>query len=280
VLYLRSQASPYDPFMSSKENTLPKDRLGRLYLFIGVFGCFAPICTFLLAISNFSEPIKLTGVGFVAAFSLLVCAHSYVNLRRTNGAGRIQIGESETVGQDSAAITMNFDPYTDPITDLPNERALNIVLEHQLAECQRTGGERNLSVLAIDVKDFDETRSKYDPEACERLLRFVAEVIHGHLRKMDFLARATDDEFLVVLPTADKLAASEIAQRIAEAFSDLPFDATDDEQLKVRISYGCGSYWHDGETAEQLLNAVRFEKARERCNVPAIGLAIVKDYIN
>ena len=93
---------------------------------------------------------------------------------------------------------------TDITTELPNERAFYLILENQIAEAQRRRDERPLTVLAIDIRNFDEINQQFGHAAGDRALNFVAQVVKDNLRQMDFLARSTGDEFLVVLPTASQ----------------------------------------------------------------------------
>src|SRR5207253_4107332 len=93
---------------------------------------------------------------------------------------------------------------TDPTTDLPNERAFYLVLENQIAEAQRKQGDRPLTILAIDIKNFEDINRRFGHAAGDRALNFAAQLVKDNLRQMDFLARSTGDEFLVILPTASR----------------------------------------------------------------------------
>ncbi|MCV5943055.1 GGDEF domain-containing protein, partial [Escherichia coli] len=63
---------------------------------------------------------------------------------------------------------------TDPLTKLPNERAFFLVLENQLAESQRFRDERPLTVLAVDIRDFEEINRDYGHSTGDRVLSFAA----------------------------------------------------------------------------------------------------------
>jgi GGDEF domain-containing protein len=106
---------------------------------------------------------------------------------------------------------------TDATTELPNERALYLILENQIAESQRKREERPMTLLAIDIRGFDDINAKFGHAAGDRALTFAAQAMRDTLRQMDFLARCTDDQFLAVLPTASKEISHEVISRITAA---------------------------------------------------------------
>lgn len=169
---------------------------------------------------------------------------------------------------------------TDPLTNLPNERALFMVLENQLAESQRFRDERPLSVLAIDLKGFDEANRRYGHATGDNILRHAGETIRDALRKMDFLARATNDEFIIVLPTASESTAKDVVQRLGEVFTESPFEISDHEEIKLWLNIGSATFWKDGESAQQLLNAARLRKQQAKSEQPGNVLWFSKEYVN
>ena len=87
---------------------------------------------------------------------------------------------------------------------MPNERSFYLVLENQIAQTQRNSRERPLTVLAIDIINFDEINRRFGHSAGDRILYYAAGTIKNQLRRMDFSARTTGDEFLAALPTASE----------------------------------------------------------------------------
>ena len=169
---------------------------------------------------------------------------------------------------------------TDKVTSLPNERAFYMVLENQLAECIRHRDERPLSVLTIDIKNFADINQNFGFATGDRMLTFTAEKLTSQLRKMDFLARSSNDEFLLVLPTASEKFATEIMQRIRENFAEEPFGITEEEDMKVWLNFGWATFWQDGDTAEQLLRNARVRKQQSKAEEPSRVLWFPKEYVN
>ncbi len=169
---------------------------------------------------------------------------------------------------------------TDVLTGLPNERALFMILENQLAESMRYRDERPLTVVAIDIKDFAEVNSDLGHAIGDRMLEFVGERIKEQLRQMDFLARSMNDEFAVILPTASEKTALEIMERIKTVFAQTPFAIAENEYLKIWLNFGWATFWKDGETANQLIRNAQLRKQQEKSEEPAGVLWFPKEYVN
>ena len=169
---------------------------------------------------------------------------------------------------------------TDSLTNLPNERAFFMVLENQLAESQRFRSERPLTVVTIDIKNFAEANQNFGFAAGDRMLAFAADNLASQLRKMDFLSRAVNDEFLILLPTASEKFANEIVGRIRDHFATNVFAVSETEEIKVWLNFGWATFWQDGETAEQLLQNARVRKLQAKAEEPGKVLWFPKEYVN
>jgi diguanylate cyclase (GGDEF)-like protein len=169
---------------------------------------------------------------------------------------------------------------TDPLTKLPNERAFHMVLENQLAESHRSRDERPLTVMAVDIKNFDELNRDHGHAWGDRALAFAAEKISSQLRKMDFLSRSMNDEFLIVLPKASERTAKEVVDRIQGCLVSNPMKVSDDEQIKIWLNFGFATFWKDGETSQQLIQAAFMKKQQAKSEAPDNLLVFPKEYVN
>ncbi|MEJ7848517.1 MAG: sensor domain-containing diguanylate cyclase [Pyrinomonadaceae bacterium] len=194
----------------------------------------------------------------------------------------------ETIGERIAPIfrgSMVFErslstALIDPLTGLPNERAFFMILENQLAESHRYRDERPLTVLVLDIKGFSEVNSGFDHATGDRLLGFAADLVKDQLRKMDFLARSVNDEFVVILPTANEKTTLEIVERIKTSFVNSPFEIPEKESIKIGLNYGWATFWQDGETPQQLLQNARLRKRQAKSEDPGKVLWFPKEYVN
>jgi diguanylate cyclase (GGDEF)-like protein len=169
---------------------------------------------------------------------------------------------------------------TDALTNLPNERAFYLILENQMAESQRQREQRPLTILTVDAKSFSELNQKFGHATGDTILLFAAEIIKEQLRKMDFLARSTSDEFLIVLPTASDAVTKEIVGRIEQAFAASPFEIEGEEKIYLELNFGAATFWKDGETAQELLQNARLRKQQAKTSAGNKVLWFPKEFVN
>ncbi len=189
----------------------------------------------------------------------------------------IDMGLLDAIGTRSAPMvlsSMSFEKsqtnaLTDKTTELPNERAFFLVLENQVAESQRKGSSRPLTILALDVRSFDEINRRFGHASGDRVLGFVAQIIKDNLRQMDFLARASADEFVVVLPTASKEISHDVMARIQTGFFGRKLKVTESESVEIELNIGWAAFGTDGETPETLLRVARERKEQSKTSAPS-----------
>lgn len=194
----------------------------------------------------------------------------------------------EAIGERVAPLLLNSftleksisNAMTDSLTSFPNERAFYLVTENQIAESQRYRGKRPLTVLSIDIKNFGKLNSKYGHVAGDKILEFAATLIKTQLRQMDFMARSKDDEFLVVLPTADVKATEEIIARLMDSFATASVEVHQNNSVKLNLHFGAATFIANGETAEQLLSNARLKKQTLKSPKNSKVIWFPKDYVS
>jgi len=85
--------------------------------------------------------------------------------------------------------------YTDPLTDLPNRRALS----SRLAQVVADDGETSAAVFFIDLNNFKLVNDSLGHSVGDKLLQDIARRLRGALRDGDMLARQGGDEFILVM---------------------------------------------------------------------------------
>ncbi len=158
---------------------------------------------------------------------------------------------------------------TDATTDLPNERAFHLILENQIAEAHRNRGERPLTILTMDIKNFDDINKRYGHAAGDQVLNFTAITIRDSLRQMDFFARASNDEFLAILPTASKEISHEVIARVSTSFFGCKLKIAEEHVIEIVLNFGWAAFGEDGETSGQLLSAARLRKEQSKSIDPS-----------
>jgi diguanylate cyclase (GGDEF)-like protein len=101
--------------------------------------------------------------------------------------------------------------HIDPLTGLPNRRALLERLRSEWARIERHGG--HLAFLMADVDHFKEINDTYGHHIGDELLKEVARAIARQCRVSDMPARYGGDEFAIVAPCATAGGAARLAER-------------------------------------------------------------------
>ncbi|GAA4914457.1 diguanylate cyclase (GGDEF)-like protein [Actinomycetospora succinea] len=104
----------------------------------------------------------------------------------------------------------------DPLTGLPNRRALDQHLEEVLA------GTASAAVAMIDVDRFKQINDTVSHARGDEVLRGVATALRSSLRAPDLVARYGGDEFVVVLPETAVGDAAAALGRARSAVAGLP----------------------------------------------------------
>lgn len=142
---------------------------------------------------------------------------------------------------------------TDPMTGLPNARALQIQFEKESARAERN--ESRFQLLMLDLDGFKAVNDTFGHKVGDKLLKEISKVMRGQLRDYDFLARYAGDEFVAIVPETDDRSVQELAQRVERAVTNFVLPIGDGRFARVGISVGAASYPAGGKVLDQLLIA-------------------------
>ncbi|MFC4147360.1 putative bifunctional diguanylate cyclase/phosphodiesterase [Micromonospora mangrovi] len=135
----------------------------------------------------------------------------------------------------------------DPLTDLPNRRALLGRLDDLLApDGQRTG-----ALLLIDIDNFKDINDVHGHAVGDDVLRLLARLLVRHLPPGTVLGRLGGDEFAVVLPGASATDALAVAENLCNVAVHTPVPLAD-AGLRVSLSIGAASL-EPGDTRDVVL---------------------------
>lgn len=134
---------------------------------------------------------------------------------------------------------------TDPLTTLPNRRALELFLPSELRRAERY--RRHVAVLMIDFDGFKQYNDQHGHQRGDAKLHEYCLVMKQAIRDVDFLGRYGGDEFVAVLPETDAAFALEVGERMRRAI------AAQDCTPRVTLSIGVANFPGDGRDEEELL---------------------------
>jgi diguanylate cyclase (GGDEF)-like protein len=168
---------------------------------------------------------------------------------------------------------------TDPLTNLPNRRAMDRLAERELRRRERYPSP--LAIGMIDVDHFKQINDRYLLPGGDKVLVDLARCLNGSLRTVDFLGRIGGEEFMVIAPETDIDGAIVLADRIRTTVENAEFYYKD-EAIPVRVSIGfaiaSSEVETDYETVKHLAAAALSEAkktGRNRCvykQVPKFSL--------
>ena len=110
--------------------------------------------------------------------------------------------------------------YTDPLTGLPNRRALDQTLNREWHWMQRT--DEPLSLMMVDIDHFKNYNDHHGHPQGDHAIRTVAQALAKvAIRPRDLVGRFGGEEFLVILPNTESQAANHVASYMHKAIHDL-----------------------------------------------------------
>lgn len=183
-------------------------------------------------------------------------------LLRTTGRSPFTEGESDMVNAfiNQASLTLeNARHYllakelaaTDPITDLPNHRALKERLDTELSRARAGNG--TITALMLDLDHFKDFNDAFGHAAGDEALREIAGILRSSLRPRDFAARYAGEEFVVLLPATTAGDGMMVAFRILENIAGLARNAESKLPSPVTVSIGVAAFPEHAGDRDQLL---------------------------
>lgn len=141
----------------------------------------------------------------------------------------------------------------DALTGLINRREIERLLGHLLEDAKRTGARHALCFLDLD-------RFKLINDTCghvagDHLLRQLAELLAGCLRKTDVLGRLGGDEFAILLENTALSNAQRVAEKVREVLTRFSFE-WEGHRFEVTGSIGVIEITSASADIEQVLRAV------------------------
>ncbi|MBD8164104.1 sensor domain-containing diguanylate cyclase [Erwinia persicina] len=120
---------------------------------------------------------------------------------------------------------------TDPLTGLLNRRGLNAVLDYFLATGQP------FAVLALDIDYFKRVNDTFGHDAGDAVIQTVARQLEQGARQTDVICRNGGEEFLMILPGADREVATVIAERVRKRIEQLTLDRVGHITVSVGVAF-------------------------------------------
>jgi len=124
---------------------------------------------------------------------------------------------------------------TDALTGLPNRKALDERLVHELARARRHG--TALALAIADIDHFKRVNDRYGHLAGDRALALLAGIITKRIRQSDFCARYGGEEFLILFPHTNTASAVQAVDEVRVFVESCDFSYRG-EPVSLTASFG------------------------------------------
>src|SRR6202521_934297 len=128
---------------------------------------------------------------------------------------------------------------TDPLTGLPNRRAIEDWATRQLSGAARYGF--SFLVVLADLDHFKSVNDTHGHDAGDRVLKKFAEILKANSRRSDICGRIGGEEFLFILTHTTQENARIVIERIRAELEATKFDF-DGGSLTVTASFGLAAF--------------------------------------
>jgi diguanylate cyclase (GGDEF)-like protein len=200
-----------------------------------------------LAIGTYSCSLLLLVVIFIKQIVVMREIHGL-----NQGFQRLQrVLNEKNMTLEQANARLDALATTDPLTELPNHRALVSVLDQELARCEQYA--HKCSVLFFDLDHFKALNDSYGHTGGDTALREFGSLVRATLPSISTIGRWGGEEFVVLLPEQDTTQASLIAEQLRSAVSNYSFSIGGGMHLTCSI--GIASYPAHAQQRETLLQA-------------------------
>ncbi len=140
----------------------------------------------------------------------------------------------------------------DPITGLPNRRALLQGLEPLISRSRRYGNPLSLIKLHVELSDKNiEHLTQYQEEAWLN----VGHLLKEQMRWADIIGRYDGADFLLILPETPSDATEILASKICELINEMEITGPEDKPLKIKPYCGLTT-WIKGDDANLMLQRI------------------------
>jgi diguanylate cyclase (GGDEF)-like protein len=149
---------------------------------------------------------------------------------------------------DRATSELAYQARHDQLTDLLNHQAFTRELELELERSGRY--EHGVTLVFFDFDHFKQINDTMGHPEGDRVLRQVAELLRGALRRSDLAGRMGGDEFAAFLVETDETAGGTFLQRLHEQVDALIVDGK--LPARVTVSAGLAHFPSEADSAEAL----------------------------
>ncbi len=153
----------------------------------------------------------------------------------------------------------------DPLTGMPNYRAILSALEPQVSRSRRYGNV--LSVMIIQLTNLKVLQEKLGETQINELIIACSHMLNDQVRWADMIGHIDDHEFLLILPETSEQDTYKLKDILSERFENIQVGDMADKELSINTDFGLAQ-WDKGmdvplfiQTARSMLEETQPKKA-------------------
>lgn len=185
------------------------------------------------------------------------------------GLRRVMTSATEAFHEQSSA-ELDRLAHTDTLTGLHNRRFLEQELDRHVELYKRY--RRPFAVIMLDFDNLKWLNDTFGHAAGDTALKHLASLMRASIRDVDIPCRFGGDEFVILMPEADKNAIRAVGRRISESLSQTQLKIGS-SAVNLQVSFGTSACPADGTESEVLLQEADAElyaaKQRKGSRAPA-----------
>ena len=126
----------------------------------------------------------------------------------------------------------------DPLTQLPNRRAMNEMIPREVMRANRIGSP--LTLMAVDLKEFRAINSRFGSLEGDMILMEFAKILKVIFRGGDLVFRQAGDEFLILMPDTSEEQCDFPVRRLLQAVEQ--WNLNNMKDYKLAVHWGVSPY--------------------------------------
>jgi len=176
--------------------------------------------------------------------------HYYqIRISKLDSANTYSLFFTDISELESNRIRVKQDAEFDPLTKVYNRVKVNEVLSQLIFSTKKYN--HNLTLILFDIDHFKRVNDTYGHNAGDSVLRELASLVKGLLRKGDIFARWGGEEFVIVLENTPMEKGAQLATRLQKEIERYPFNIV----KRVTCSFGVTQF-KDGDTEQSFFERV------------------------
>jgi diguanylate cyclase (GGDEF)-like protein len=123
---------------------------------------------------------------------------------------------------------------TDSLTQAFNRRHMESLIHDEVERAQRYS--QSTALIVLDIDHFKVVNDNYGHPVGDKVLRQVSDILNENLRQSDALGRWGGEEFLILLPQINLLAASNVAEKLRQAIFTYDFGLKEPVSISLGVA--------------------------------------------